>query len=604
MRTALTVTEFAVRFALCCSQTCVILRPSFGRRTLCSVLFLIFVLGKASVTSEQTPQKSPDRNAFTFLNWDLKVRIETKTESLFVRGRITLRNDSAQPQRQIPLQISSSLSWASIKQNGTPAPFTPTKLRSDLDHTGTVEEAVVILPEAAPPGAPLDLEVGYSGTVPLDSTRLAELDVPLEQRTATDYDRISPTFTCLRGVGHVLWFPVSLEPALLSDGNRVFEESSAWAVRHTLSRMKLEVSSDLPEPGRVRTNAQESSFSSDGEPGSHGVEHEWRHLGLAGPVLIAGNYAGVIARAYRFTTLTVNFFPEHRTQAEDYARVIRETTPMVSGKSEFSTSFVDLPETQDAAFDGDSVFLTPLKTIDRKSLELIAAYMFAHQTLWSPRAWIYEGAAHLAQVLMRERQDGRAAAIAYMQERLPGLTIADLGASATAKSNSLINTTSEMFYRTKAMYVWWMLRELVGQRALLDSLQEYDSAADKESSYVQKLLENNSHKDLEWFFDDWVYQDRGLAEFTISNGYARPSLQGVFLVSATIENSGGAGAEVPVIVHTQQGDVVSRLRVPGHSKAAARIEVGSKPIDITVNDGSVPEVDQSDNTTAVRIGNE
>jgi hypothetical protein len=277
---------------------------------------------------------------------------------------------------------------------------------------------------------------------------------------------------------------------------------------------------------------------------------------------------------------------------------------MVSGKSNFPAAMIELPEAQDATFDADSVLLSPLKAIDRKSLELTIVFMLAHQTLWSPRAWIYEGAAHLAQVLERERQDGRAAAIAYMEQRLPPLTIADSGAVEIMKSNSLINTTNEVFYRTKAMYVWWMLREIVGERALLDSLEQYDPAADKEPSYIQKLLEKNSHKDLEWFFDDWVYQDRGLPEFAVSNGYARASLQGIFLVSATIENKGGAAAEVPIIVHTERGAVVTRLRVPGHGKAAARVEVNSRPTAVTVNDGSVPEIDRSQNTTPVRIANE
>src|SRR5437016_2451608 len=188
-----------------------------------------------------------------------------------------------------------------------------------------------------------------------------------------------------------------------------------------------------------------------------------------------------------------------------------------------------------------------------------------------------------------------------MEHRLIPLALVDSAAPEADKRSSLINTTSEVFYRTKAMYVWWMLREIVGQRALLDSLEQYDPDADKESSYLQKLLEKNSHKDLEWFFDDWVYQDRGLPEFTISNGYARPSLQGIFLVSATIENKGAAAAEVPVIVHTDKGDVPTRQRVPGHSKVAVRIEVGSRPIELTVNDGSVPEADRSDNITPIRI---
>jgi hypothetical protein len=250
------------------------------------------------------------------------------------------------------------------------------------------------------------------------------------------------------------------------------------------------------------------------------------------------------------------------------------------------------------------MLLMALKPIDRKSLEVTLAYQLAHQTLWSPRAWIYAGAAHFAQTLMRERQDGRAAAIAYMEERLAPLTLEDSGGADLVKSNSLVNTTSEVFYRTKAMYVWWMLREIVGERALLDSLAQYDPAVDKEPSYIQKLLEKNSHKDLEWFFDNWVYQDRGLPEFTASNGFARQSLQGIYLVSASIENKGGAAAEVPVIVHTESGDVMTRVRVAPHTKTAARVEVNSRPLEVTVNDGSVPETDRSDNTTQVRIANE
>ena len=30
-------------------------------------------------------------------------------------------------------------------------------------------------------------------------------------------------------------------------------------------------------------------------------------------------------------------------------------------------------------------------------------------------------------------------------------------------NRSLVNTTSEELYRSKAMYVWWMLRDMVGE---------------------------------------------------------------------------------------------------------------------------------------------
>ena len=563
---------------------------------------LVFVLLILPAAAQQQQSAQPDRNAFTFLNWNLDVRIETATESLFSRGKITLHNDSSQPQTRVALQISSSLKWASIRENGSPLAFTSAQIASDLDHSGKVQEAIVPLPTPIPPGSSLELEVGYSGTVSLDTTRLAQLGVPLEVRTATDYDRITPTFTCLRGIGHVLWFPAALDPAMMGDGNRVFEETGAWTIRHSLSSMTLTLSSDVPDSGYFVSNAQIQRIESSGLAQSHSLI--WQHLGLAGPVLLGGGYQSITARNDREAPFSVSYFPEHAAAAQDYARVIANTPSMIEGKSRIPARLVELPEAQDSTFEADTLLLTPLKTIDRKSLEVTLAYQLAHQSLWSPRAWIYAGSAHLAQALMRERQDGRNSAIAFMQQRLTPLTLLDSGAPELLRANSLVNTTNEIFYRTKALYVWWMLREIVGQRALLDTLQQYDPEADKEPSYMQKLLEKNSHKDLEWFFDDWVYEDRGLPEFTVSNGYARPSLQGIYLVSATVENHGGAAAEVALTVHTQNGDVVSRLRVGGHAKNAARIEVGSKPLEVTVNDGSVPELDRSDNTTAVRIGRE
>jgi hypothetical protein len=536
---------------------------------------------------------APDRGAFTITNWDLTARIGTRDESLSVRGHIALRNDSPQPQREMTLQISSSLKWASIRQDGHPLRFTSRPLRSDIDHTGYVHEALITLPAPVASGSSTEVDVGYSGTVSLDTTRLAQLGMPLAVRAGTDYDRITPTFTCLRGIGHVIWFPVSIEPAVMGDANRVFELTGAWQVRHSLSSMKLRVTGD------TAATLFSNSESAPQTMGEAEAMLDWPHIGIAGPVLVAGNYKTTGA-----ASLSLAYFPAAADAAADYARAITETQPTLTGNQHRRVTLVDLPETNDATFDGDGILLLPLKTIDTKFLQLTLAYEFAHATLWSPRAWIYEGAAHFAQALMRERQDRRAAAIDFMQQRLPPLALADSGSPESVKSNSLINSSNEVFYRTKAMYVWWMLREIVGERALLDALQQYDPAADRESSYMQRLLEKTSHKDLEWFFDSWVYQDRGLPEFTIGNGYARPSLQGIYLVSATIENSGSAAAEVPIMIQTDTGEVVGRLQVPAKGKAAARIEVGSRPTEVTVNDGSVPEADRGDNTTPIKLGHE
>ena len=40
-----------------------------------------------------------DREAFTFTKYDLEIRLEPEQQRLGARGKITLRNDSAQPQK-------------------------------------------------------------------------------------------------------------------------------------------------------------------------------------------------------------------------------------------------------------------------------------------------------------------------------------------------------------------------------------------------------------------------------------------------------------------------------------------------------------------------
>ncbi len=129
-------------------------------------------------------------------------------------------------------------------------------------------------------------------------------------------------------------------------------------------------------------------------------------------------------------------------------------------------------------------------------------------------------------------------------------------------------------------------------------LLAYRGGADKDPSYFQRLVQTSAKRDLEWFFDDWVYRDRGLPEFQVESAYTRPLLNEAnksFLVTATIENHGGAGAEVPVLIQTPSGEKSVRVLVKAGEKGAGRIEVPVAPDQITVNDGSVPEADLGNN---------
>src|SRR5947207_14265171 len=89
------------------------------------------------------PASALDREAFTFTKYNLDVRIEPGQQRLAVRGQITLRNDSNAPQKNVSLQISSTLDWKSIKFVGKAVQFDYQPYTSDVDHTGILAEAIV-----------------------------------------------------------------------------------------------------------------------------------------------------------------------------------------------------------------------------------------------------------------------------------------------------------------------------------------------------------------------------------------------------------------------------------------------------------------------------
>jgi len=164
-----------------------------------------------------------DREAFSFSKYDLDVRIEPEQQRLAVRGKVTLRNDSPSPQKNMTLQISSTLDWRSIQFEGKPVQFVSQPYTSDIDHTGALSEAIATLPREVPPKGTVEVELGYEGIIPLDTTRLTRIGVPAGVARHSDWDRIDKSFTAVRGIGYVAWYPVATESANLSEGNSVFE---------------------------------------------------------------------------------------------------------------------------------------------------------------------------------------------------------------------------------------------------------------------------------------------------------------------------------------------------------------------------------------------
>jgi hypothetical protein len=549
---------------------------------------------------------SLDRHAFTFPRYDLNATIEPGQQRLGVRGKITLRNDSDAPQKNLALQISSTLNWVSIQFEGKPVEFVSQTYTSDIDHTGALTEAVVVLPRPVPSRQSIDLEIGYEGTIPQDATRLTRIGVPADTARHSDWDQIGKNFTAVRGIGYVAWYPVATEAVSLSEGNSVFEEVGRWKQAEAQAGMNIHFSysgASRAGPPTLFCNGQVGQLGST-EAGqayfSEGI-CTLQPPNSAVPSFLIGNYDVLDKPA-----VNISYLPGHKSGAEDYALAVEQVAPLVSkwfgdhrDKPEYKAEVVELPDPGAAPFESGTMLLAPL-TADETTILLSALRQITHLYFPSPRTWISEGLAGFAQANYFLNEKGREAALAYLQSHRTALVQTEKGNRARAGDHSaetsLINAPDEFYVQAKAMNAWWMLRDIVGDVALTAALHNYNSRDDTSADYMQKLIEAQSHRDLKWFFDDWVYRDRGLPNLRIANVYTNPIQHGGYIVTVTVENSGSAGAEVPVTVHMSQGEATEQLIVAGNAKASVRILAVAVPEELSVNDGSVPESEGTTHT--------
>lgn len=550
-----------------------------------------------AVCAMQTSARSLDREAFTFTNYNLNVRIEPEQQRIGVRGRVTLRNDSISPQKYVCLQISSSLGWRSIQMDRKPIEFVSQTYTSDIDHTGGLSEAIVTLPQEIAPHGSVELDVGYEGTISLDTKRLERIGVPKEMAKHSDWDEIGESFTAVRGVGYVTWYPVAMESANLSDGNTLAETVGRWTQRHGDSAMTVTFESTSQDQIFFSGTPDMFSVNADKDIAKVAVFSIVR-FGINVPTFVIGNYQMLPATDMS----TVAYMPGHSDASKAYADVMTKLDPFMPVGGKARLQVIELSDPDAASFVTEGMLLTPLKPAVTSDVELTLVYAFSRQLVRSPRPWIQEGLAHFAQVLHIEQQHGRQEALDYLNVHRTILLDVEKAAAtsprAAAKNNpetaySLINSPDDIYLQTKAMNVWWMFRDMFGG---LNGLAAYRASEDKDPAYMQRLLEKQTHKDLEWFFDDWVYRDHGLPDFRVESVYPRKLVNGSYLVTVTVENMGNAGAEVPVILRTDGEEISKRLEVRAKSKASIRIETVTIPREVVVNDGSVPESDMSNNS--------
>ena len=557
---------------------------------------LFFLLSIFSFFS--IPLHGLDREAFTFTHYDLNVRIEPEQQRLAVRGNITLRNDSGTPQRSAVLQISSSLHWLSIKVEHQSVEYVTQTYTSDIDHTGSLTEAIVSLPRAVEPEQTIEFEVGYEGVIPQDATRLTRIGVSATTAKHSDWDQIGSSFTAVRGVGYVTWYPIATESANLSDAETVSDTVGRWKRREENASMRLCMPKSALMNGAVsKENAPGASASC--------VAHEFSSLRQTVPVFVMGSFV-----ESEHADVLIQYLPEHKPGADDYALAVEQVVPWLRSwlgdhrAKDEKARVIDLPDPGDSPFEAGTVLLMPLATSDTAYL-LGAVHQLTTLMFPSPHLWISGGLALYAQARYEQDQKGAAAGLAHLQGHEAALLDSEKQkpGSADPSQHSLLHADDKFYIQSKAMAVWWMLHDMIGNTAFSAALQSYKADEDTAPEYMQKLIEAQAHRDLSWFFRDWVYQDQGLPDFRIDSVFVSTVPSGGELVTVTVENLGGAAAEVPVTLHLSSGEVTDRLLVAGMSKASVRMLAPRMPLEAVVNDGSVPEADLSNNLYKITSSN-
>lgn len=546
-----------------------------------------------------------EREAYTIAKYDLAITLEPDQQRLGARGKITLRNDSGQPQKIVALQISSSLSWRSIRVDGKAVQFVSQPYVSDIDHTGALSEAIVTLPVEIKPKDSVELEIGYEGVIPLDATRLTRIGVPEGIAKHSSWDQISSSFTAVRGAGYVAWYPITTESADFSEGNSLFEVVDRWKAREVGSEFKAKVTmsreSDEGFPSMICSPGGLRFIEAAGRAQLVSAECSGTRLGTITPTFATANYQDRSKPPFYLFSL-----PGHEAGASTYSNALEPAMKFVSawfGKPTAPIAIADLADPNSAPFESGTLLMASMAAEDSKLAGTNLVHELVHSALPSSRPWVYEGLAHFAEALYREEQGGREAALDLLGLHRAAFLDSEKEAAAAQKSagQPLATTFDETYYRSKAAYVWWMLRDMIGDDALKQAIGKYRAEDDKDPKYVERLIESAAKRDLAWFFDDWVYQDRGLPDFRVQSVHPWTTEKGVQFITVTLENLGSAGAEVPFTILLEGGEITKRIEVRAKSTATTRIELLGAASEIRVNDGSVPESDLTNNVFPITV---
>jgi hypothetical protein len=613
----------------------------------------------------QTPANPPtsptltdaDRSAVSITAYDLDARLTPATSRLAMRARLTLRNAGPAPLSQIALQISSSLHWESATLFDGPRriPLTVAQhlLDTDADHTGKSSEAILTLPQPLTPGASLTIDTFYSGAIAKDAGRLTRIGASSAQAEESDWDEIAANDTALRGFGNVLWYPVTGPQLFLGEGAELFQAiGSAKLENESVSvhlRLGVEYRGEPPAAvyfcGRrqlLKPISDDPDAPMVAGSGLATAEFPAQPIGFRvlnlflfnAPETLTAPLPSLLASSSSSTAASTSSSSSSSQPASNAAEAAPsglpmlavETTdegvlPRISASAETVAPLLEhwfgapplsaltLLDHSGQPFEDGPFVVAPLAALSASDAAPALAHSMTHAWIQSGQPWMDEGLAEFASLLFVEQEQGRAAAVAHLNDLLHPLVLAE-PAPANSKTappaplgEPLIAATDEIYYRRKAAAAWWMLRGIVGDDALRETLAAWriqppssESPHQQAVSFEQLLEKATSPRtNLQWFFNDWVLNDRGLPDLSITDVTPRELSADIrhqtgWLVAVTVRNDGAAAAEVPVVIRSGTFSTTKRLLIPGFGQATDRVLVEAPPTQVVVNDGTTPEM--------------
>ena len=559
-----------------------------------------------------------EREALTVTAYDLDVHLKPGTAGLAARVGMTVRNDGKAALTRLVLQVSSTLKWESFTGVGRGLEFGTETLETDADHTGFVSEAVVKLAEPLAPGATYRVVGVYSGTVGQSSGRLDRIGAPADQAELADWDEIGREQVALRGFGEVLWYPVASVPVFLGDGAKFFEAVGRARARAEKAtgrlRLAVEYVGEAPHSAyfcgrleRMTALSENQNVPVDEAPGIATAEFAAEKLGFGLPSLFVTWKAETAGDGGLLTAVT-----EDETAFQSYVAAAQMVQPMLADwyGAEGPVEPFRMIDHRGQPFVEGAFAVTELRAQGPGGLAPEMADGLSHAWMRSGQPWIEEGLGQFFRLLWMERTDGRERVVKELQREAVPLALAEPADVASSKTfgQSLPEARDEVYVRMKAAAVWWMLRSIVGDEVLKAGLRSYrrEAKGGEDGRLLERVLEQKAGMKLAWFFDDWVYADKGLPDLSIVQVTPRElpvqggKAQG-WLVAVSVRNDGDAVAEVPVTVRSGTLAATERLRVAGRSTASTRIVFQKAPQEVQVNDGEVPEMRTSVHLRSVTV---